>query len=78
MILKPNGEDTLILSNRADDKFSQKVRNLKSHKSLEKDNWVNFKEDKYPLSAYKIFLQSPILNKLKTQKSIYINKMMTL
>ena len=47
LILKPNGEDTLILSNRADDKFSQKVRNLKSHKSLEKDNWVKFKEDKY-------------------------------
>jgi hypothetical protein len=47
LILKPNGEDTLILSNRADDKFSQKVRNLKSHKSLEKNNWVQFKGEKY-------------------------------
>lgn len=33
-IMKPNGEDLEILSDRNDDKFSQKVRNLKSHNSL--------------------------------------------
>lgn len=33
-IMKPNGEDLEILSGRNDDKFSQKVRNLKSHNSL--------------------------------------------
>ena len=45
--LKPNGEDILILVNRSDDRFSQKVRNLRSHKSLEKKNWVKFKDNKY-------------------------------
>ena len=33
--LNPSGEDLEPLLNRADDKFSQKVRNLKSHNSLE-------------------------------------------
>ncbi len=32
--MKPSGEDLEILNNRNDDKFSQKVRNIKSHKSL--------------------------------------------
>ncbi len=45
--LKPNGEDTVILLNRSDDKFSQKVRNLKSHKTLEKKNFVTFSENKF-------------------------------
>lgn len=34
-IMKPLGEDLEILDNRSDDKFSQKVRNIKSHKSIE-------------------------------------------
>ncbi len=34
-IMKPSGEDTEILDNRNDDKFSQKVRNIVSHKSME-------------------------------------------
>ena len=38
--MKPNGEDKIILINRTDDKFSQKVRNLKSHKTLEKKNML--------------------------------------
>ena len=33
-IMKPDGEDCKILNGRSDDKFSQKVRNLKSHNSL--------------------------------------------
>lgn len=32
--MRPSGEDLEILDNRGDDKFSQKVRNLKSHDSL--------------------------------------------
>ena len=32
----PEGEDSEILEGRHDTKFSQKVRNLKSHKTLEK------------------------------------------
>lgn len=34
--MQPEGEDLEMLKNRNDDKFSQKVRNLVSHKSLEK------------------------------------------
>lgn len=34
-IMEPSGEDLVILKNRSDDKFSQKVRNIKSHKSIE-------------------------------------------
>lgn len=33
-IMKPSGEDLEILDNRKDDKFSQKVRNIKSHDSI--------------------------------------------
>ena len=46
-LLKPNGEDILVLSNRADDKFSQKVRNLKSHRSLEKKGLATFNNNRY-------------------------------
>ena len=34
IIMKPSGEDLKILNDRNDDKFSQKVRNLKSHNTL--------------------------------------------
>ncbi|MCM1569416.1 MAG: hypothetical protein NC081_08215 [Roseburia sp.] len=33
-IMKPSGTDLEILDNRRDDKFSQKVRNIKSHNSI--------------------------------------------
>ena len=33
-IMKPSGEDLEILNNRNDDKFSQKVRNIKSHDTI--------------------------------------------
>ena len=35
-LLKPSGEDMEILQNRTDTRFSQKVRNLVSHKTLER------------------------------------------
>ena len=47
LALKPNGEDTLILANRSDDRFSQKVRNLKSHRTLEKKNLATFQDNKF-------------------------------
>ena len=34
-IFDPDGEDMDVLEGRSDTKFSQKVRNLKSHKKLE-------------------------------------------
>lgn len=33
-IMKPSGDDLQILQDRNDDKFSQKVRNIKSHDTL--------------------------------------------
>lgn len=33
-LMVPSGEDLEILNNRNDDKFSQKVRNIKSHKTI--------------------------------------------
>lgn len=33
-IMRPDGEDLEILDNRSDDKFSQKVRNIKSHDTI--------------------------------------------
>lgn len=48
LILKPSGEDTKQLKGRSDDKFSQKVRNLKSHRKLEKQfENISFINDKY-------------------------------
>ena len=35
IIMKPSGEDLTILDGRNDDKFSQKVRNLKSHNRIQ-------------------------------------------
>lgn len=48
LVLKPKGEDTRKLKGRSDDKFSQKVRNLKSHRKLEKtfEN-ISFLNDRY-------------------------------
>lgn len=41
-LLKPSGEDIMILAGRRDDKFSQKVRNLKSHSTFEKLNFATY------------------------------------
>lgn len=46
-LMKPDGDDLEILNNRNDDKFSQKVRNLKSHKTLENKGYVKFYSDKF-------------------------------
>lgn len=42
-IMKPGGEDLQILSGRTDDKFSQKVRNLRAHKTFERFGYAQYK-----------------------------------
>ena len=42
LVMKPSGEDTNILENRNDDKFSQKVRNLKSHNTFERTGYAKY------------------------------------
>ena len=42
-IMNPSGEDLKILESRKDDKFSQKVRNLKSHETLEELGYAKYK-----------------------------------
>lgn len=41
--MKPSGEDLQILSGRADDKFPQKVRNLKAHSTFERYGYAEYK-----------------------------------
>jgi len=41
--MKPTGEDLTILSRRSDDKFSQKVRNLKAHNTFERLGYAEYK-----------------------------------
>ena len=48
--LRPSGDDLTILANRSDDKFSQKVRNLKSHETLERKGLATFTNGKYHIT----------------------------
>jgi hypothetical protein len=41
-LLKPTGDDLEILAGRQDDKFSQKVRNLRSHQTLEAPGYATY------------------------------------
>lgn len=43
-LLKPSGEDLDILEGRNDDKFSQKVRNLKAHNTFERYEVAKYKD----------------------------------
>lgn len=45
--LKPKGSDLLPLKNRSDDAFSQKVRNLKSHNTFEKQNLATYTSGRF-------------------------------
>jgi hypothetical protein len=50
--LKPTGEDLETLAGRSDDKFSQKVRNLRSHGTLvEKRGLATFADGRYHITA---------------------------
>ena len=44
--LMPTGEDLITLNRRKDDKFSQKVRNLVSHKRFEETKAIVLKDNK--------------------------------
>jgi len=50
-LLKPDSEDLEIINGRNDDKFSQKVRNLKSHNTLTKSDWCTYVENKFTLTS---------------------------
>jgi hypothetical protein len=50
--LKPTGDDLEILAGRNDDKFSQKVRNLKSHDTLEKKGLAIFVDGRFHISGW--------------------------
>jgi len=52
-LLKPTGDDLTILANRTDDKFSQKVRNLKSHETLERYGLAEYSPGR-PSGKYRI------------------------
>lgn len=51
-LLRPSGEDTQLLFGRQDDKFSQKVRNLVSHKTLEKENYATHNDGVFRISKF--------------------------
>lgn len=50
-LLNPTGEDLETLANRNDDKFSQKVRNLRSHKTFEKLGVAEYNDEN---AAYRL------------------------
>ena len=49
--MQPSGDDLEILAGRNDDKFSQKVRNLKSHKTLENKKFATFNDEKFYITT---------------------------
>ena len=50
-LLKPAGEDLEILAGRADDKFSQIVRNLKAHDTFERFGFAKYKDGVCSINA---------------------------
>ena len=48
--LRPSGDDLTILSGRHDDKFSQKVRNLKSHETLDRKGFATFINGRFQIT----------------------------
>ena len=50
-ILKPQGVDAQILPNRKDTYFSQKVRNLKSHDTLERDGYAIYSDGQFQITS---------------------------
>jgi len=67
LIMKPSGEDLKILKGRNDDKFSQKVRNLKAHETFERFGYAKYKGE-----ARKGFVEitNDGINHLKRNKEI--------
>lgn len=50
-LLKPSGEDLVILAGRTDDKFSQIVRNLKAHNTFQRYGFATYKEGVFTLTS---------------------------
>jgi 5-methylcytosine-specific restriction enzyme A len=50
LIFRPQGEDAAILAGRTDTKFSQIVRNLKSHDTFEREGYAKFENDVYKIT----------------------------
>lgn len=46
-IMQPKGKDAEIIPGRKDTYFSQKVRNLRSHSTFERDNLAKYRNEKY-------------------------------
>jgi predicted HNH restriction endonuclease len=51
-VMRPTGVDAQILDGRSDTHFSQKVRNLKSHNTLERQNYATNYEDGFKLTQH--------------------------
>ena len=49
-LMKPQGKDAEILENRKDTYFSQKVRNLKSHDTLERDGFATYDDGEFVIT----------------------------
>lgn len=64
-LLKPSGEDLEILAGRNDDKFSQKVRNLKAHNTFERYNFANYKSGIVTISSKGLSYLQENMDKLK-------------
>ena len=79
-LMIPSGEDLERLSNRSDDKFSQKVRNLKSHKTLENKGYSKFYANKFFITekGKKFLNEIPKLNinnnSRNIEKKSYFNR----
>lgn len=68
-------EEKEILMNRSDDKFSQKIRNLISHKVLENYNLAEISKNKIELTNHGKRLGKFIESKLKQNQKININEL---
>ena len=49
-LMKPDGEDLEILSGRSDTKFSQRVRNLKSHNNFERRGFAVYRNEGFEIN----------------------------
>jgi len=72
-MLQPDGEDMEILSGRSDTYFSQKVRNLKAHKTLEKLGFASITDDGWALTVKGNRLYAQMCKMLSQKKSKPIN-----
>ena len=62
-IMQPKGKDAEIIPGRNDTYFSQKVRNLRSHSTFERDNLAEYKNEKYYITEKGLdFLEDKYVN----------------